>query len=251
MTSSVPATRHLRPALSRGGRRRAREEREAGFSLIEIMIAMAIAGLLVGGAVLGFGAAQRANIRSSSAQIAGAARFAYARALRRHVTTRLAFDFERNQFTVEERDGQFLLRDPTNEARRSLLDEPTDEELAEGGSDPWARAEARLSDAIAPGRDTSFADISEEMPENLREELDGIMFLQLITPHELDPRQDGKGYIYFFPGGRAENAVIQLRDEGGEVYSVALHPLTGAPRIVAGEYEPPEIEDEGEARDNG
>ena len=215
------------------------------------MIAIAIAAMLIGAATLGLGAAQRAGIRSASTQIAGAARFAYARALGRHVTVRLAFDFDTNQFKVEEREGQFLLDDPTVEARRSLLDEePTEDDLAAGGGDPWARAAARLDDTIAPGRDTTFADVSDTLPAELREELDVVYFEQLITPHELEPRTSGRGYIYFFPGGRAENAVIQLRDEGDRIYSIALHPLTGAPRIIAGEYEPPELEDEGEARDN-
>ena len=72
----------------------------------------------------------------------------------------------------------------------------------------------------------------------------------MITPHEIDKRTEGEGSVYFFPGGVAEHAVIQLRDSSDTVYSIEIHPLTGDARIHNFAFEPvDEIDDEGEVRD--
>ena len=56
--------------------------------------------------------------------------------------------------------------------------------------------------------------------------------------------------MYFFPGGLAEEAVIQLSDSSDAVYSVEIHSLTGNARIHNFAFEPvDELDDEGEVRD--
>ena len=63
-------------------------------------------------------------------------------------------------------------------------------------------------------------------------------------------RERGKGYIYFWPGGQSEHAVVQLVDNADHVYSVEVHPLTGRARIYPYAYEPEELNEE-EVRDPG
>jgi general secretion pathway protein H len=68
-------------------------------------------------------------------------------------------------------------------------------------------------------------------------------FLKVFTPHEPKPREDGKAYVYFFPGGVAEHTIIQLTDrdeESPHVYSIEIHPLSGRAEIHDFELEPPE-----------
>ena len=43
----------------------------------------------------------------------------------------------------------------------------------------------------------------------------------------LEEIHDGVGYLYFFPLGYTEHAIIYLAEEGGHVYSVEVAPLTG------------------------
>lgn len=66
----------------------------------------------------------------------------------------------------------------------------------------------------------------------------GTAFYRAYTPHEPGVRQDGRAYIYFFPGGTTEHAVIQLTDGGERVYSVEVHPLNGRAVIHPFEHEP-------------
>jgi type II secretory pathway pseudopilin PulG len=68
-------------------------------------------------------------------------------------------------------------------------------------------------------------------------------FLKVFSPHEPRPREDGKAYIYYFPGGVAEHTIIQLTDgdeEEPHVYSIEIHPLSGRAEIHDFELEPPE-----------
>jgi len=59
-------------------------------------------------------------------------------------------------------------------------------------------------------------------------------FLKVFSPHERTPREDGKAYVYFFPGGVAEHTIIQLTDgdeDDPQVYSIEIHPLSGRAEI--------------------
>jgi prepilin-type N-terminal cleavage/methylation domain-containing protein len=72
-----------------------------------------------------------------------------------------------------------------------------------------------------------------------KRELEGdTVFLKAYTPHEPVAREDGKAYVYFFPGGTTEHAVIQLSDGGELTYSVEIHPLNGRAVIHRFAYEP-------------
>ncbi|MBW2277587.1 MAG: prepilin-type N-terminal cleavage/methylation domain-containing protein [Deltaproteobacteria bacterium] len=75
-----------------------------------------------------------------------------------------------------------------------------------------------------------------------KRELEGnTVFLKAFTPHEPTVREDGKAFIYFFPGGTTEHAVVQLSDgneDDERIYTVEVHPLNGRAVIHRFEYEP-------------
>ncbi len=69
------------------------------------------------------------------------------------------------------------------------------------------------------------------------------VFRRVYTPHEPSPREDGRAYIYFFPGGVTEHTIIQLSDNNEDdpmVFSVEIHPLNGRAVIHSFELEPEE-----------
>ena len=74
---------------------------------------------------------------------------------------------------------------------------------------------------------------------------------RLVTPHEPEPRETGRGYVYFFPGGQTEHAFVYLTDSGDNAYTLEIHPLTGRAVVHRGELEPTELSDEGDLRDPG
>jgi len=217
-----------------------------GFTLIEVILVVAIIAVVVTGATFGLGAVTRTRLRSSAFKVTSAARFAYSRSLTQGTTTRLRFDFEKNTMAVEETDT------PVTLATEAQLE--TDEGQA---VDPWDLARARLEQPLTPVQPTSpFHPIANRNGKVLKRYTpqpvgDGISIQALITPHETDARTDGEGSLYFFPGGLTEHAVIQLTDSSDTVYSVEIHPLTGNARIHNFAYEPlDDLDDDGEVEDS-
>lgn len=68
----------------------------------------------------------------------------------------------------------------------------------------------------------------------------GIKIAAVITPRMKEPAEGGIAYVYFFPQGHAEPAIIQLVDKDQGYYSVVLHPLTGRAKVYACRYKVPE-----------
>lgn len=216
-----------------------------GFTLIEVILVVAIIAVIVTGATFGLGAITRTRLRSSSYKVMSAARFAYNRAITQGTTTRLLFDFDKDTLAVEETYTPVTLA--------------TDEQLEtdEGAAiDPWDLARARIEKPLEPPVPRSpFGPITNASGKELKRYAaqpigDGISIHALITPHELDKRTEGEGAIYFFPGGVTEHAVVQLSDSSETVYSVEIHPLTGKGRIHNFAHEPvDELDDSGEVED--
>lgn len=225
--------------------RRAPSRPTGGFTLIEVILVVTIIAVVVTGATFGLGAITRTRLRSAAFKVTSAAQFAYSRSLTQGTTTRLRFDFEKNTMAVEEAES------PVTLATAEDLDADTGDAV-----DPWDLARSRLEEPLSPIEPTSpFGPITNESGKVLSKYAakpvgDGVSIHALITPHDLEPRTEGEGSVYFFPGGLAEQAVIQLSDASETVYSVEIHPLTGNTRIHNFAYEPlEELGDEGEVED--
>ena len=217
-----------------------------GFTLIEVILVVAIIAVVVTGATFGLGAITRTRLRSSSFKVMSAARYAYNRAITQGTTTRLYFDFEKNTMAIEEASTPVTL----------ATEEQLDGEAGDG-IDPWDLARSRLEQPLDPPAPQSpFQAITNASGTVLKRYTahpvgDGIELHALITPHEADKRTDGQGAVYFFPGGLTEHAVVQLKDSSETVYSVEVHPLTGNAKIHNFAYEPlDELDDDGEVEDN-
>ena len=68
-------------------------------------------------------------------------------------------------------------------------------------------------------------------------------------PRYREPVSTGHGYLYFFPLGQTEPAIVHLSDPDGEVfYSLLVHPLNGRVKVVNSYVEPrveEQFDDEG------
>lgn len=243
---------------------------QEGMTLIEILIVVAILAVVATGITLGFSALHRTKLRSAAMDIVAASRFAYHRAVTRGKTVRIVFDLDAHTMAIEEAHGHITLS--ADEERE--LDE--DEDTA--AVDPWEAARARLDDAyganlgraaFGPIRGSNGEPIERYRPHQLpvsagRRARDddpaaaaaraAVHIVRLTTPHEPEPREQGRGYVYYFPGGRTEHAVVQIADRSREsVYSVEIHPLTGHAKVYPYAFEPEELSDEdvSEVRDPG
>jgi Tfp pilus assembly protein FimT len=211
-----------------------------GMTLIEIMVVIALIMMLGTGVAFGVNAVPRTRLRASASRVAAALRLGYVHALTTGRTTRLAFDVGRGTIRMEDTDDAHTL--------------DANDPLRAGGAEPSAveaRAieRARLQTDLRPRANrASFTAVSPRV-FRARDLERGVVFHRLYSQHETEPRSEGGGQVYFFPGGRAERAVVQVRNDRGEIYSVALNPLTGRTEIFDRPIEPPTV-DERDARDD-
>jgi general secretion pathway protein H len=177
-------------------------------------------------------------------RVGAASRYGYNRSISRGTTVRLVFDLDADTMGFEEAHGRITLARASSELRDRIL-EDGDEDEDVSGVDPWEAARARLESTLRPSFGASPFQPIEGARYQTRPLGDGVTIERLIVPHEPEPRERGRGSIYFFPGGQTEHAVVWLSDGGDRVFSVEIHPLTARVRVYDHAFEPDELLDEG------
>jgi general secretion pathway protein H len=243
---------------STGGARRPREH---GFTLIEIMIVLAIIALVGSLGIRGFRSLARSDLRTSTTNLAGAMRFLFDRASTTGKVHRLVFDLENSRYWAEVSDDKFFIpRDaesPEALRRREELEalEDAEKRKKQEEDDKIAASSSSSYSSSSSSSGTSFdlakLDIGEFKPKRARfaafketalkpVTLKKAVLRSVYTPRVTEPITAGRAYIYFFPLGQTEPAIVTLSDPTGEtIFSLVAHPITGRVRIYNQEVKPP------------
>jgi general secretion pathway protein H len=223
-------------------RRQSARARARGLTLIEILITIALIALMSGTLMFGTGMLQSSRLRAGATVVLSAVRLAATRANQTGRPARIVFDIDERSIWIEESMGARMLRDrddaetagaeaatPAEEAARAESDR-----ILEGPRAP--RPRFQMVKALRP---------SESDAEQGHALEPGIRIVEVQTEHDEVPRVNGRAYLYFWPGGRTENAVVQLsRGEDDGFLSVRVSALTGRAKIEPGRVElPPSIVD--------
>ena len=229
-------------------RRRAR-----GFTLIELMVALAVAAALFSAVVMGLGALTGAQARKAMGELGAASRSLYDTAALSGNTCRLVFVLPKDDSaefvyraecasgpvtTSMDRDQE--IRDATKAAveayrkrgRGNPADAPPSTYARSSGStllDVLDSEKARVEKAAAFSAFTT----PEIQPQKMR----GVR-VSVWTAHQRAKIDSGLAYLYFFPQGYTERAQITVR-QGKNVWTLQVSPLTGRTSIVDGEPEVP------------
>jgi general secretion pathway protein H len=158
---------------------------------------------------------------------------------------RLVLDLDKRRALLEEADSISFARQKGGVAGGALAADEAEKK---------ARAETeRLLEGAKPQR-TQFKPLKELSdpadPKQGRELGNGVQFLSVETDHDEEPVTEGRAYIYFWPGGITERAIIRLKrtDTSAEGLAVLIHALTGRAEIQRGkgEFPPPREDPEGQ-----
>jgi general secretion pathway protein H len=213
---------------------RARRALSRGMTLIEILIVMAIIALLTGGLVLGTSQTANAKLRQSATMVSGAVRVAYARASATSKPTRIVFDLENQALWLEEANAPMFVQAKGASAAGGAEAASPEEQQA------MAEAE-RLTTGPKPAR-PMFRPINDpglgsavKGPKPLPR---GIEFRSVQTSHDEVVRENGRAYLYFWPGGQTERASVILRigKSSDEPMTLTVSPLTGKVTVRAGSF---------------
>jgi general secretion pathway protein H len=225
-----------------------------GFTLLEMMLVLGLVGLLAVSVVTGFRAFAKSDLRGSASKLAGAIRYLFDRASTTGKIHRLVFDFEAGKYWAEVSDDRFFM------PRERETDESRQKEAEE-------EAERLKEEKEAEERGSSFSDSDEALidpsryqptewkPKRARFEMFAEQALKtvqvknaklagLFTPRYAQPISTGKGYLYFFPLGQTEPAVVHISDpEGESFFSLLVHPLNGRVQVQGG-YVAPRVDEQ-------
>lgn len=252
----------------------------AGFTLLEVLVVMALLGLLVGTTVRGIRSLARSDIKSASSRLSGAMRYLFDRASTTGKVHRLVLDFAEHKYWAEVSDDRYFLPRERETPESRIVAWKEEQEEAERRAE--GRARGGRADEESGGQGTGLGvgfgsgfgsansyDVEKYLPKPFKRKqarfqsfketaikpvtLKNAKLFSVYTPRLSEPIQEGKGYVYFFPLGYAEAAMVYLTDEDQEVtYSLVVHPLTGRVKIYNQYVEPPletQVDDAGEVVD--
>jgi general secretion pathway protein H len=218
---------------------RSRKAWGRGMTLIEVVIAIALVALLAGSLLFGKNMLVGSRVKSAATLIVSSIRFGLTRANATGKPTRLVIDLDKNQLSIEEATSSLMLvergKDQTGGAEASTTAEAKAraeaDRIVEGPRAPRPRF-SKLTGTTGAVQDLV----------NGRKLGDGVEIFQVRTQHDDDFLREGRAYIYFWPGGTTERAVVQLKKAGDKEpsLSVVVSPLTGRAKIEKGGAEFPE-----------
>ena len=218
--------------------------RARGVTLVEVLIVVALIGLLAGGAIFGSGMLGSSRLRGAATLIATAIRAGIARANTTGRPTRLVLDLDAERVLLEDASSSRMLREKTKPAGGAEVATEA-EQAAKAESDRILEGPKAPRTAFQPA--PAFADSATG-----RELGSGVDLVQVETEHDEEPVTSGRAYLYFWPGGAAERAHVQLRRAGDpEGLTVTVSALTGRTGVLRGRVDLPQPksdreEDQGE-----
>ncbi|MCA9634127.1 MAG: prepilin-type N-terminal cleavage/methylation domain-containing protein [Myxococcales bacterium] len=237
----------LRFSLDRGGSSgfRIRQLRAArGLTLFEVLIVVALIGILTGAVLLGTGVLGGARMRASSSLISAGIRLGLNRANSTGRPVRMVFDFESNRVILEETSGT-MLREKEEDNTGGGAEAATEaERAAREEAEKLVKAPRAPRPSFTPVKEFGFESDDGQPGRGLES---GVSLRRVQTEHDSEPRTAGRAYLYFFPGGGTERASIQLEkgkseDDG---VSILVNGLTGRTKLERGwvDLEPPREDD--------
>lgn len=228
--------------------------RSRGFTLVEMTIAVAILALAIGITIPAVSNLSLADLRANASKLAGLVRQTYDAAALTGQTYRLVFDFESGRVAVQATE-QVLNFDPETHAPvQAKPDEQPivafDQLALAPDEDGVGAAKGDEADTSSPGvmaamfgvnqagaqgglaGDEAFASGGPGLALN-----DDVHLLDVWIQGMSEPVRQGKGYLYFFPNGYAQDALIHLEDEEKRVFTVKVRALTGTAAVENGYVE--------------
>lgn len=233
----------------------AREQPQQGFTLIEVMVALMVIALIASLGVKGFRAITKSDLRAATTHLSGAVRYLFDRASITGKYHRLVIDLTDGRYWAEVSDDRFYAPNEAEsqadrqkrETEEAAADEAERKRL-EKQQDPYSGGPAAVAGSSF---DVSKLEVGEFRPRRARFAafketalkpvvLKKLRIRSVYTPRMTEPVTSGRAYLYFYPLGQTEPAIITLSDASGEnVYSLVVHPITGRVRIYNTEVKPP------------
>lgn len=198
---------------------------------MEIMVAMAIVGVIFAAAATGLRSAFNVNLKSSASKLASTLRYLSNKAVTEHRYIRVIYDLQAQTYSVEECTDPVVVSVDDEEDQAKEDEKKKDEpQVAEGapeeGGDEGEKKKPESS--CAPSESSLLKPV--KFPT-------GVLFKDVNLSYLKAKKEQGKASTYFFPDGYATPTLINLKDEDDENhYAVEVEALSGKVRVT-GDYQ--------------
>ncbi len=182
----------------------------AGFSLIEILIVIALVALITAVGIPSINNAFRTSKESFARKMAITLREARDRAMLTDKLVRLRIDLDNQEYWLEEAPSNYML--PTQPERGLSEREREEKKKKEEGT-------FRLLKEITSAK--------VKLPT-------GLSLVEVISPRAKMPMKEGIADVYFYNNGSTDGVAIHLEDEDKVKQSLKLHPVTGHSKLELG-----------------
>lgn len=202
-------------------------------ALVEVLIVVALMAILTGSLLGSRGLLAGSRLRGAATMVLTGIRQGMTLANTSGLPTRLVFDIDGDRLLLEQSAERMLRKrsddpedttagaEPATEAERKLREDAA--EFLEGPREPPPRFMPVEGFELDPEDDTPGRSLGQD-----------VTLLSVRTEHDAVARTEGRAYLYFWPGGGTERAVIQLTRVGREEpLSVVVSALTGRAELVS------------------
>jgi len=183
-------------------------ERRRGMTLLEVLVALMIAAIVVGGVAVSVRGGFTSRLAKTTGKLMGTIRYAFDRAVMTGKPWQLVVDMDGGSFWLEE-----LEENKSCEARIKEMD-------------GLERGEAGLAEADAAAEALEKGTKKEDMIVRTVKLSDGVKIDAVLAQHHKEPLTDGQARILFFPEGISEKAFIWV-SVGETVHTVEIRALQG------------------------
>jgi general secretion pathway protein H len=200
-------------------------------TLIEIIISLGIVAGLIGFAATYIGNSPTNLMRDEAGRLMRVVKYVYYQAAQQSRYYRIVFDLDNQTYLVESSDSPFYIvreGDAAEELRKKNEENNKDDSdlLSENNDDGGEAAPP------PPPSSGEFAESEDDLLDLVTLPAK-IKISDIFVMHQKEKLAEGKAYLYFFPRGQSEFAVIHFADVEKEDKTLTLivNPLNGTAEV--------------------